>query len=612
MRRFSVQGVWSWLTARLPSGDQWFHRHPQFGHPETIRQDHQLVFGLSRARIPTTRQLRYVGQVLSPGEQSWVRRLSTLAIIAALVLLGSFLNRHIALVPQTGGTLTEGLSGVPQYLNPALARLNTVDAELTTLTFRGLMIMNADFQLVPDLAERVDVSPDGKTYTITLKPNLRWSDGEPLTADDVTYTFELLSDPAYQSPYLQLFRAVKVERPDRRTVVFRLPEPLAPFLSYLTVGLLPEHAWVDSTPQSFALAELNLKPIGNGPFAFHSLAKDRAGNIKSYQLTRNKYFHGPAPYLDRMVIKFFPDYEAALEGLKMHAVDALGGIRLEDLDDVRRVGTIKPFGLSQLTAVFINQKTNGALKAKEARLALAYATDRSALVTDVLDGTGRPIVGPILPGYLGYNPYLKRYDFDLETANRILEDNGWKRTDGGIRQKGSQQLTFTFTVVDQPTLVAVANRLAKDWRQIGAQVEIKAVDINHIQKDVLRPRNYEALLFGQIFTTDPDPYPFWHSSQQKETGFNLSIFFNKKIDQDLEHARRTTSNDERATDYFDFQNVVAEEVPAIFLYQNLYLCVHSKNLRGIKADRIVSGTDRFLDISSWYLRTRPSWVTKKD
>lgn len=580
------------------------------GSAAIAQQDRDLVFQLSRSRIPTGRQLRFLNEVLSPRERIIVQWLTFLAVLAALTLSVSFIGRHIEAVPRAGGTLTEGLVGAPEYINPVLARLNTVETELTALTFRGLMKMDSDFKLTPDLAETVEVSPDGKEYVITLRRGLRWSDGATLTASDVVYTFSTIADAAYKSPITSIFRSVTVAERDARTVVFTLTEPLAPFLSYLTVGILPEDAWIDSTPQTFALSELNLRPIGNGPFRFSKLIKDREGTIKSLEFVRNEFFHGQRPYLDKVITKFYPDRSAAVEALRTHAVDAVGGVDIARADEQRNGQELTQFAVSQLTAVFMNQRSNGALRAKEVRLALAHASSRDVII-DALKGYATPIVGPILPGYLGYNPDLLRYEFDLAKANQILDDAGWKRTESGIRQKGEQQLTFTFHVVDQELQVAVAEALVDVWRDIGANVELKHIEAARMQRDVIRPRSYEALLFGQIFNTDPDPYPFWHSSQQRETGFNLSIFFNAKIDRDLEHGRSTTSNVERATDYFDFQNILAEEIPAIFLFQHHYLYLHPKNLRGFEAERLVTGTDRFQHIETWYLRTWPRWVAEK-
>lgn len=566
---------------------------------------------LSRSRIPTWRQVRYLPLVLQPGELRWLRWFAGVAIMMTVVIAIHSGLTHIRQAPKRGGTLTEGIVGPPQYINPVLAGASNVDTELTHLTYRGLMQVGSNFHLTFDLAQSVDISADGKTYTFMLKPNLRWSDGQPLTSADVQYTIETIIDQDYHSPLAGLFQGITVEAPNGRTVVFRLDQPLAPFLSYLTVGLLPQRAWVDSTPQTFRLAELNSKPtISNGPYRFSSLTKDRTGSIRSYTFARNPFFSGTTPFIDKIILKFYPDATTAIEAIKNNSIDALGGIDPADRTTISKHHAVTAFNISQLTAVFFNQRSNLALKTKEVRLALASAVDRNDLTRRVLQGNGLAIYGPILPGYFGFNPDLKRYPFDLTQAENILEQAGWKKNAQGVRQKGSQQLTFTFSVVNDPTLVAVAEAVTANWRKIGAHIELKKIEAGRMQKDVIRPRNYEALLFGQLFGSDPDPFPFWDSSQNRDAGFNLAIFFNKKIDQDVEHGRTTIDPKQRATDYFDFQNIVSEEVPAIFLYQQQYLYAQIKALRGINNLRLVSGHDRFLGIEHWYLKTRLTWQRK--
>jgi len=585
-------------------------RAPKIGAAEAAQADQKLVFSLSRSRIPTLRQMRYLDRILRPNELNWVRTLGTIAALAIIVLAISYTGRHITTTPKRGGTLTEALVGVPQFVNPLLAVANSVDNELSALTFRGLMKVDADLQVVPDLVDHLDISPDGKTYTVVLKSGLRWSDGEPLTAADVVYTYNTVADPDYNSPLLALYSGLTVESTDDFTVTFQLSEPLAPFPSYLTLGLLPEHVWSASTPAAFPLDELNSKPIGSGPYKFQSLTKDRDGNIRGYSFTRNPYYHGPAPYIDKLVMKFYPDHEQAIEALTSHAVDSYGGVPLDHLTRVDKKFTITPSALSQLTALFFNQKSNGALKTKEVRQALALAIDRQSIIDQVLKGYGRLIDGPILPGYLGYNPGLKRYPYDLAQAEKLLDDNGWKRNDQGIRQKGSQQLTMTLSTVSDPVYLQVAERVVQDWSKIGAQVELKKFDGGKFQKEVIRPRQYEALLFGQRYSHDTDPYPYWHSSQQRETGFSLAIFVNRNVDQDVLDGRRSTDQAKQIKDYLDFQNIVAAEVPAIFLYQPEYLYAHQSSLRGFAGDRLVSSEQRQANMESWYLQTKLRWGKK--
>lgn len=584
-------------------------RHPraEMGAAAAADHDRKIVFGLAHSRIPTARQLRYLPDLLSPAERRTVRWLTTVVVLACLLLTGHWLSRHVGTAPQDGGTLTEGFIGTPQYINPVIAHGNSADAALTTLTFRGLMKVGQDLQAVPDLAESVVASDGGKTYTVKLRPGLRWSDGEPLTAQDIIFTFETLADPEFKSPMLSVFQGVKTEAPDKTTIIFRLPQPTPLFTAALTIGLLPDHAWSDALPQTFVLAELNLKPIGNGPYAFDSLTKDRNGNIKSITFIRNKYYSGPRPHIDKIVAKFYADESSALDALNKQSVDALSNISPAALKKIAKRNKATDFSVSQLTAVFFNEKSNGALKAKEVRTALALATDRQGIVNVVLAKHGRPIVGPILPGYLGYNPDLKRYDFNLDQAKAMLDQAGWKLNDKGIRQKGAQQLTFVFTVMNDPTYLAVANRLMDDWRQIGASIEPKILEPSRMQKDAVRPRQYEALLFGQLFDVDPDPYLYWDSSQAKDPGFNLSIFYNKKIDQDLEDAHAQLDQAKRRTDLLDFQNVIADEVPAVFLYQSVSSYLHDKSIRGLTTQPIINSAHRFDAIDQWYLKTKLTW-----
>ncbi len=598
--RFSFLARWSARLKLL------LRRRPPDAAETAAAADRDLVMRLAPARIPSPRQFRHLSSILSAQEQRVTQVATSLAMLSLLVLSGHAVLRHLATVPRAGGTLTEALVGTPQFLNPVLARPFTVDADLSRLTFRGLMKVDERLRLVPDLAASVTAGGDGKSYTVTLPKNLRWSDGQPLTSDDIRYTFETIADPAYQSPWQTLYQGLAIATPDDRTAIFTLKDAFAPFISYLTIGLLPAHVWQDANPQSFALAELNAKPVGNGPYRFQSLTKDRAGNIRSYTFIRNKNAN-QQPYLDKVVIKLYPDQAAALDALATGAVDALGNISPADRAKVTKHHRLTPFALSQLTAVFFSQRTNPALRAKAVRQALALATDKTAIVAQALDGAGQAIDGPLLPGQEGYNPDLKRYEFNLDRAKALLDQSGWKTTTAGVRQKGSQQLTFVLTTVKDPVYEAVAKQLVSGWREIGATVELKTVSSDQMQKEVIRPRKYEALLFGQLYDADADPYPLWHSSQQKSTGFNLALSFLKGVDKDLEDARTTTDAAKRTKDLFDFQNIVAEEVPAIFLYQAEYLYAHPKTLRGFPTDRLVSATDRFDGLNRWYLRTGLQW-----
>jgi len=575
---------------------------------ETIQDDdRELVLSLSPSRIPSFKQLTYLPRLLSQKERRLIRLGLIVAAISLCALTGRQLYRHMITVPTTGGTLTEAIVGTPQYLNPVLARPYSADTELTRLLFRGLLRVDENMQLVPDIAESMAVSTDGKTYTFILRPNLKWSDGTELTSADVVYTYETVADSNYQSPIQGLYKNGSVAASDARTVVFTLNEAYHPFPATLTLGILPAALWQDQSPQTFSLAELNVKPVGNGPYKFQSVTKDRNGNIRGFTFTRNTNFTSAETLIDKISIKVYPESISAVDAVTSNAVDSLGGITATDFAKVDKSREMTRFGLSQLTAVFFSQKTNPALKVKEVRQALAMAIDRPAIITSAFGGIGRPATGPILPGQLGYSDDVKKIVFDVALANTVLDQAGWKRGDNGFRSKDKQQLAFSLTTVDEESYVAAANIVAEAWKTIGANVDVKIISPDRIQKDIIKPRAYDAFLFGQISNTDANPFQFWHSSQQRDSGFALAVGFIKKVDQDLEAAQKATSPEAFTAALKDFQSIFADEVPAIILTQPEYIYAHERSLRGFGTTYIPTAADRFDNVTKWYLRTRWGW-----
>ncbi len=596
-----------------PPQQRWFTRLLKRRQPKTAsatlahNDDRALVLSLSPKRIPSRKQLQYLPRVLTTRDRNWIRSCVILIIASILTLIGHTIYKHVVIIPADGGTLNEGIVGTPQYINPVLARPYTADAELTHLVFRGLMKVNDQLAVVPDLVSSLTVSADGKVYTAILRSNMQWSDGTALTADDVQYTYETIADASYQSPLLSVFKNVKVTTTDKHTVVFTLPAPLSSFPASLTLGILPKQDWQDQSAQAFPLAELNVKPIGNGPYKFQSVTKDRNGNIKAYTFTRNKYYNGAKPHIAKITVKVYSDEASAVDALKSDAVDSLGGIDSTSIAAVKKYRQISTFDLSQLTGVFFNQKTSIILKAAEVRQALAMTVDRAALIKTSDNNVGAPANGPLLSGQPGFSTLARHIDLNVAQATALLDQNGWKVGTTGIRQKGGRDLAFTLTTVNDPSYVAMAQALAKSWLAIGAKVDVKTVDVDRIMKDAIQPRQYDALLYGELTDAAADMYPLWDSSQQQDPGFALAIATLKNADTDLEKARATTDPNAYAADLLDFQNIFADSVPAIIISQTQYVYAHEKNLRGFTTDRLVAPMNRFDDISSWYTNTTWSW-----
>ncbi|MFA5134243.1 MAG: ABC transporter substrate-binding protein [Patescibacteria group bacterium] len=570
--------------------------------------DKKLVLSLAKQRFPTWKQLQYLPEYLTQREKLIVRLLIGATIICLGFLLVRFCQRHVEYLPQQGGSYTEAIVGQPSYVNPVLAQ-GDVDRDITVLIYSGLFRYDEQLQLVPDLAASYELSEDKKTYTIHLRKGVKWHNGNELLADDILYTIETVQDPDYNSPFYSNFNGVATERIDDHTVTFTLNEPFAPFLSNLTIGILPGHIWSDVAPANFKLAEYNTKPIGSGPYAFKELVKDHSGIIKSYTLERNERYYGQLPYIDTIIMKLYPDFASATEALKSGTVDGMSYVPKEYRETLaeKKGITLYPLQLPQYTAVFFNQK-NELLKDQELKKALANAVDRSRILEEALQGQGKVISAPILEGFLGFSSEIGGYAYNPAQAAAELDELEWTIPEGGgLRTKDGAELKFSLTTVDQPEYLKTADILRENWEAIGVGIELKIMNPLRVDKEVIKPRDYEAFLYGEILGSDPDPYPFWHSSQSLDGGLNLSNYYNKDVDKLLEEARKIENADERASKYIDFQKIIADEVPALFLYSPTYDHAIAREIKGVATTRITIPSDRFNGITSWYIKTRLGW-----
>lgn len=571
--------------------------------------DKQLVFSLAKTRFPTWDQFQYLPNYLDPREKTIVRTLTIVVIICLLFISARFYSRHVAAVAEDGGTYTEAIVGQPKLINPILAQTNDSDMDISRLVTSSLFKYDTHQMLVPDIATKYEISADQKVYTVIIRQDALWHNGNSLLVDDILFTIDLIQDPEFSSPLTPSLKGVIAEKVDDQTIKFTLKEPFSPFLSNLTFGILPAHIWADVTAANFPLAEYNIKPIGSGPYKFKSLTKDRDGNIRSYTLAVNDQYYGMKPHIKEINLRFYPDFQSAVDALRSNAVDGASFIPKDlqgTLEKNKRV-ELHRLQLPQYTGVFFNQK-NALLKEKAVRQALVHAADQRRIVDEALGGRGTIIHAPILEGFLGFNPDAKGFAYDPELAKKILDDAGWKISEeDGLRKKGSTELRFSLTTVDQAEYLKTADLLKEAWEAIGIGIELKIMNPARVDKEVIKPRNYEAFLYGEIIGFDPDPFPFWHSSQTTAAGLNLSNYFNKQVDTLLEDARKTSNPEERAKKYIEFQNILLTDLPALFLYSPTYLYGVKEDIKGFTLERITIPSDRFIGIENWYIKTKREW-----
>jgi len=577
---------------------------------EQKKFDKKIISSLSKKKLPQWRQFKQLPKILTKNEFLIIKISAAIILIIAISLFYIDYYQKLTTLPKAGGEFSEALIGSPLYINPILAQSHIdADQDLSTLIFSGLLKYDKNLELVPDLAEKYEISEDQKTYTFYLKDNAKWHDGQKLTASDVVFTILSIQNPDFKSPLFRSFEGVKVEKVDDYTVKFTLSEPYAAFLNVLTVGILPQHLWYDIPPLSAKLAVYNQKPIGSGPYKFKSLIKEKSGVIKAYTLEKNKNYYAQEPYIDKIVFKFYPDYDTAINALNNKEVQNLSYLPKEYLEKNKNKREINLYNinLSQYTAIFFNQKNNEFLKDKDIREALSYAIDKNKIIEDVLQNQGQIIDGPILPGFLGYNTDIKKYEYNPEKAVELLANNGWALTDE-IFHKKDQELKITLTTVDQAVNVKTANLIKEFWNNIGVNVELQIVSKDDIENQVINPRNYQALLYGEIIGYDPDLFPFWHSSQRDYPGVNLANYVNRKADQLLEEARLTNDPKIRDGKYREFQDLMIDDLPAIFLFNPTYTYPVTTKIKGIELKRIAQPFDRFIDIENWYIKTKKKFL----
>ena len=549
-------------------------------------------------------------KILSPKERWLVLGLFFVILFSLMSLaVKDYLDKTEAL-PDYGGTYEEGIIGQPRFLNPVLAQINDADRDLTQIIFSSLLKHDGRGNLIPDLAKNYEIKENGLVYEFFLKENIKWHDGETLTADDIVFTINTIQNPEYKSPLRINWNGVKVEKIDDYAVRFKLNNIYAPFLHNMTVGILPKHLWAGISAQNFHLAQYNHEPVGSGPYKFKELKQNKSGVIQSIELEKNKDFYLKDPYIENLIFEFFQNEETAIQALNKKQVDGLNFFSAAQQSKIQnKSANIYRINLPRYYAVFFNQTKTKVLSDKTARLALAYATDKKEIIEKILNNEGLIADSPLLPNSLGYTKEIKIYDFAPEHAKNILRADGWKDTDGdGILEKkiNNENLKFEITLVtaDWPELIKAANLIKEQWGKIGAKINLEIAGLGAIQEDYIRPREYQAILFGEVLGSDPDPFAFWHSSQKRDPGLNLALYDNEKIDKVLEEARQNLDKKIRIEKYEEFQKLLVDDVPAVFLYSPAYLYPVNKKVKGVSLENLPLPSYRFSQIENWYIKTK--------
>jgi len=535
-------------------------------------------------------------------------------IVSSIVLLYKVDQKISVEVPTEGGTLIEGIIGTPRFINPVLT-ISDADRDLSYLIYSGLM-RSENGNIVPDLADKYEISADGLCYTFTLKDELRWSDGEPLTSDDVVFTIEKIKNPATKSTRRASWEGVSTEKIDEKTILFCLAKPYAPFLENTTLGILPYHLWKDIMPEQMTLSDFNIKAIGSGPYKIEKISRNSSGIITSYTLIPNENFTLKKPYINKLILKFYPSEKTLIDAYTKGEINSLSAISPKNILGSKKDGSVlKQYFLPRIFAVFFNQDESPLFANEDVRKALNLSIDKDAIINDVLEGFGLAIDGPIPPGSIGFKESTttkKTPEENLARAKDLLEKNGWKMNEeDGVLEKVTKQKTsrleFSISTSNVDDLTQTSQLLKKMWEEIGAKVSIKVFEIGDLEQSIIRPRKYESLLFGEIMGRDPDPFAFWHSSQRNDPGLNIANYANITADKLLESARTTFETSEREEKYIKFQDEIEKDLPAVFIFSPHFIYLVPNSVKGVEETSITIPSERFSQIYNWYINTKRVW-----
>ena len=537
----------------------------------------------------------------------------TLVVVAVLLLAQQPVGT-VSLSPQptTGGVYTEALVGSMGRLNPLLDWNNAADRDIDRLIFSGLIRFDERGLPRPELAESWGTSSDGTIYNFSLRSNAVWHDGTPVTADDVIFTIDLIKSNGSLFPQdvKDLWSQIEVKRMNDQNINFTLPEPYAPFLDYVTFGILPKHLLEGTPADQLQNAEFNLKPIGTGPYKFDHLLVE-GGQIRGVVLNLNEKYYLDKPFIPQVVFRYYPDSTSAFDAYQQGEVLGISQVTLDTLPKALSDAnlSVHTSRLPQIGIVFLNQNnpTVAFFQDAKVRRALLMGVNRNAIISKYMGGQAIVADSPILPGSWAYYEGIEHIQYDPEAAAELLMGEGYviPAAGGEVRAKDGQPLAFTLAHPDDALHTQIAQAIQANWARIGVQVDLLPVPYDRLVAEFLTPRNYQAVLADLTMsrTPDPDPYPFWHQAEATG-GQNYSQWDNRIASEYLEEARTQTDFTVRTRLYHNFQVIFEQELPSLLLYYPVYSYAVDGQVQGVQVAPMYDTSDRLAFITDWFLITR--------
>jgi peptide/nickel transport system substrate-binding protein len=417
--------------------------------------------------------------------------------------------------------------------------------------------------------------------TYHLRKDVLWTDGVPTTAEDVLFTYQLAANPDVAYPAASRFdQTGNVEILDEYTIRFHFKQPYPDALFDTQMPILPKHILEKILPEKIADCEFNRRPVGNGPF-----------QLVEWQANQQLIFEANASYalgrprLDRVVFQIIPDEAVLLANLMTGAIDMAAGLSPLPFSQIESQTKLQSRRYPGRNFAFIAWNLKRPLFTRGIRQALTHAINKQEIIDTLLEGFAQPATGPFLPFVWAYDSTLQDLSFDPAMARRLLEEDGWKDSDGdGILNQQGRKFEFTLcTNADNQLRRDAAVMVQAQLKKIGVAVKIELMEWNQLVEEIFTRKNFDAVISAWDADFTVNPATLWHSGAI-ENGYNFVSYRNGRVDEILEQGRTIVDRRRAEPLWHEFQKIIVEDSPYTFLFVPERLAAVNQRVQGVKMD----------------------------